>query len=163
MPTLFEGREPPSLWQLDLFRPEHLTQVLAIENRVYPFPWTVGIFKDCLESGYICRVLRVKNELLGYVVSSVAVGECHILNICTSPEFRRQGVGLFLLESVFLEVADRGAEAVFLEVRVSNVAAIALYTQLGFEQVGRRKHYYPDHEGREDALVFKRLLAPQRC
>lgn len=160
MPTFLEHQAG---WQLGEFRYEHLPQVLAIENQVYPFPWTEGIFKDCLESGYVCQVLQAGDDLLGYIVSMVAVGECHILNVCTAPGYRRQGVAQFLLDYSFQRAAELGAEEVFLEVRVSNASAIALYLGLGFEQVGRRKNYYPDHEGREDALVFKRILEPHRC
>ena len=132
-----------------------LPAIIAIELASYAHPWTDALFLSCLEGGYINRVLMDADRIIGYLIVSVAVGECHILNICSAPAERRRGVAKYLLGRVMSESRDLGAEAVFLEVRPSNANAIGLYEALGFVQVGRRKNYYPAAQGREDALLYR--------
>lgn len=135
-----------------------LPRVLRIEERAYPFPWSPGVFKDCLQVGYQCRVCEQEGRILGYSVHSVAAGEAHLLNLCVDPGVQRQGVGRWLLRQVMEEAHRAGAETLFLEVRLSNRAARKLYESEGFNEVGRRFDYYPANKGREDALVFARTL-----
>jgi ribosomal-protein-alanine N-acetyltransferase len=131
-----------------------LDAVMAIEQRAYEFPWTRGILSDCLRVGYCCWCYANAREICGYGVMSVAVGEAHILNLTVSPEVRRQGVGSILMRH-FLQLARRhDAEAVMLEVRPSNLGAIRLYQQFGFNEIGVRRDYYPAQQGREDALLL---------
>lgn len=135
-----------------------LDAVMAIELRAYGFPWTLGIFRDCLRVGYCCWCYEVSGELLGYGVMSVAAGESHILNLTVDPEVQRQGVGTKLMKH-FLQLACRhNADTVMLEVRPSNTAAIRLYEKLGFNEIGVRRNYYPAEDGREDALLLARSL-----
>jgi len=141
-------------------QPADLDRVMAIERAAYEFPWTEGILRDCLRVGYSCWVLEERERILGYVILSVAAGEAHLLNLCIDPACRRQGYGRRLLEHA-LSVAGRlGAETLYLEVRVSNAAAIALYHAQGFNEIGVRPDYYPARNGREDALVMARVLRP---
>ncbi|MCG7910565.1 MAG: ribosomal protein S18-alanine N-acetyltransferase [Candidatus Thiodiazotropha taylori] len=136
-------------------REEDLAQVFALEIEVYPFPWTEGIFNDCLRVGYSCWVLTMDDLVIGYGVMSVIIDEAHILNICISPEWQRRGLGEKLLRRLIKVAAQHGAETVFLEVRVSNRVALRLYEKIGFVEVGMRKAYYPDHnDNREDALLL---------
>lgn len=129
--------------------------VRAIELASYPFPWSEGIFRDCITGGYLCKLVRdEQSRLLAYAIVSVAVGECHILNICVDPPLRGQGIARLLLRYMLDEAQHFGAEQAFLEVRPSNPAAIHLYETLGFRQIGRRKQYYPGADGREDAIVM---------
>jgi ribosomal-protein-alanine N-acetyltransferase len=97
--------------------------------------------------------------IIGHGIMSVAVGECHILNICVHPDYQRRGLGegmvLFLLDLA----RQRKARIALLEVRVSNAAAYHLYTKLGFDEVGTRKSYYPSRQGREDAIILARDLS----
>ena len=131
-----------------------LEMVMAIERRAYQFPWSPGIFRDCLRVGYCCWCYEVDNDIQGYGVMSVAAGESHILNLTVNPDLQRQGIGKTLLQH-FLQLARRhDADTVMLEVRPSNTAAIGLYEKLGFNEVGRRRNYYPAQEGREDALLL---------
>lgn len=128
--------------------------VMAIEERAYGFPWTEGIFRDCLRVGYCCWCYEVDGDLKGYGVMSVAAGESHILNLTVNPEVHRQGVGTRLLKH-FLQLARRhNADTVMLEVRPTNTGAIRLYEKLGFNEIGVRRNYYPAQSGREDALVL---------
>ncbi len=136
-----------------------LPAVLEIERRSYDFPWSPGIFRDCLRAGHCCRVLEeAEGRLLGYAILAVGAGEGHVLNLCIDPEHRRQGHGSYLLRRIIQSARRLGAGTLYLEVRPSNKAALRLYERLGFREVGRRKGYYPALEGREDALVLALAL-----
>ncbi|HSN17603.1 MAG TPA: ribosomal protein S18-alanine N-acetyltransferase [Gammaproteobacteria bacterium] len=140
-----------------LCRPMHegdVRAVMDIERRAYQFHWTEGIFRDCLRVGYCCWVMEVDGAVIGYGIMSLVVGEAHLLNICIAPEWQRRGYGKLLLEH-FMELArERGAAQMFLEVRLSNTAALTLYRDSGFNEVGMRKNYYPAVNGREDAMIL---------
>ncbi|MBS0213010.1 MAG: ribosomal protein S18-alanine N-acetyltransferase [Proteobacteria bacterium] len=140
-----------------------LPALMAIENAAYDFPWTQGIFRDCLAAGYECWVLEDAGLLLGYGVLSAAAGEAHILNVCVAPERQGRGLGRLLVRRLLDLARWHRAAQVFLEVRPSNPHAIALYRSEGFGQIGVRKGYYPAHGGREDAIVMGiELLPPAR-
>ena len=131
-----------------------LDAVMEIESRAYDFPWTQGIFRDCLRVGYCCWCYEIDGLIQGYGVMSVAAGESHILNISVRPESQRQGIGSKLMKH-FLQLARRhDADTVMLEVRPSNKLAIKMYEKLGFNEIGVRRNYYPAHQGREDALLL---------
>lgn len=135
-------------------REEDLDEVIAIEQRAYPFPWTRGILRDCLRADYPAWVLIERGRIIGYGVLSIAADEAHILNICTAPEAQGRGHGRRLLRSLLQIARGRGVRRMFLEVRPSNPNAIALYHDEGFNEIGRRPRYYPAKDGREDALVM---------
>jgi ribosomal-protein-alanine N-acetyltransferase len=132
--------------------------IMAIEERAYPFPWTAGIFHDCLRAGYSCHVLERDGELAGYGVMSVGAREAHILNICVSHERRGRGYGRMLMERMIEQARRLQAEMMFLEVRPSNQPALRLYARLGFNEIGTRNNYYPAEQGREDALLLAKQL-----
>lgn len=134
--------------------PEDLGAIMEIERRAYRFPWTAGIFRDCLRVGYCCWCYECNNRIEGYGVMSVAAGESHILNLTVRPESQRQGIGAKLMRH-FLQLARRhNADIVMLEVRPSNTPAVRLYEKMGFNEVGVRRNYYPADQGREDALLL---------
>ena len=135
-------------------READLDAVMDIERRAYPFPWTRGIFRDCLRADYPAWVQEEGGVPVGYAVLSVAAGEAHILNLCTAPEAQGRGLGRLLLRRLLELARGRGAQRVFLEVRPSNSPAIALYHAEGFNEIGRRPRYYPAVGGREDAIVM---------
>jgi ribosomal-protein-alanine N-acetyltransferase len=136
-----------------------LDEVMVIEEAIYSFPWTRGIFRDCLSVGYPCRVLQVDGEVVAYAILSVAAGEAHILTLCVSPETRRQGYGELMLADLLQLARERRADSIYLEVRPSNQAAIRLYEKTGFKEIGIRPDYYPDEFGREDAMVMAMTLS----
>ena len=138
---------------------EDLIHVMDIEHVAYDYPWTVGIFSDCLRVGYICRALEVHGELAGYGVMSVAAGEAHVLNLCIRPQLQGQGYGRCLMEDLMAIARRLGADLALLEVRPTNRAAMALYHNMGFNEVGTRKSYYPHHQGREDAIILAMNLS----
>ncbi|CAA9314069.1 MAG: Ribosomal-protein-S18p-alanine acetyltransferase [uncultured Lysobacter sp.] len=141
-------------------RESDVDAVYSIEVRAYPFPWTAGIFRDCLRADYPCWVLIEESCLIGYFLMSLAADEAHVLNICIAPEAQGHGHGRRLLRSAVQLARARGAQRVFLEVRPTNKAAIALYDSEGFNEIGRRPRYYPATNGREDALVMAIELLP---
>ncbi len=154
--------QPQTLWHLEPMEAGRLPQVLEIERRAYPFPWTEGIFRDCLRAGYSGWIVTSPdNEVLAYAFMSMAVNEAHILNLCVEPDCRQQGLGRFLLAHLQQVARAAGMEVLLLEVRKSNSAAIALYLNHGFRKLGERKGYYPAHEGTEDAWLLGCTLQPQ--
>ncbi|MCF6338857.1 MAG: ribosomal protein S18-alanine N-acetyltransferase [Gammaproteobacteria bacterium] len=149
--------QTPELWIRPMMT-QDLARVMRIELAMYPFPWTRRIFEDCLRVGYRCHVGEVEGNLAGYGVMSTGASEAHVLNLCVAGEFQRQGLAREML-SLLLDEADKlEVRDVFLEVRPSNTAAITLYEQMGFNQVGLRKDYYPAEAGREDAIIFASSL-----
>ena len=136
-------------------READLDAVMRIELRAYPFPWTQGIFRDCLHAGYPMWVQERCGVIVGYGVLSIAADEAHVLNLCTAPECEGQGLGRKMLQSLLRIARGNGAQRVFLEVRPSNPRAIELYDRSGFNEIGRRPRYYPaPNNGREDAIVM---------
>lgn len=134
--------------------------VVAIERSAYQFPWSEGIFRDCLRVGYICRIVDVGGEIAGYGIMSVGAGEAHILNICIRDEYRGRGLARRILTWLLDRARHAGMYEAYLEVRPSNTIAARLYHSLGFEQVGVRRGYYQAPGGREDAAVLRRVLVP---
>ncbi len=139
-------------------RPTDLDAVMAIENAAYVFPWSRGIFADCLRVGYGCYGVQAGSGLAAYVIFNWGAGETHLLNLCVAPGQQRAGLGRLLLEFAIERTRQLGCQAMLLEVRPSNSAAIALYEQRGFQTIGQRPDYYRSEAGREDALVMQLLL-----
>jgi len=146
--------------QVRAMRVEDLPTVSAMENISYDFPWSAGIFSDCVKAGHPCWVLCVDTDIAGYGILSMGAGEAHILNICIGPNYRGRGLGRHLLGRLLDIARWNGAERVFLEVRPSNPLAKTLYESVGFSEIGRRPRYYPAHDGREDAIVMALELLP---
>ncbi|MDD5176934.1 MAG: ribosomal protein S18-alanine N-acetyltransferase [Sterolibacterium sp.] len=139
-------------------KPSDLDAVLAVEQRVYAFPWTRGNFVDSLASGYSSWLMRDGEGMLGYAVMMLVLDEAHLLNISIVPERQQAGFGSVLLEHLFAVARSQAAVRMLLEVRPSNVAARAFYDRHGFVGIGERPGYYPAHQGREAALVMVRSL-----
>lgn len=131
-----------------------LPVVLRNEQRAYTYPWTAGIFTDCMKAGHECRVLLADEQVVGHAVMSLAVGEAHLLNVCVQRDQQGQGYGRRFVGHLVERAAQLGAQTLFLEVRPSNRVAVRLYDTLGFNQIGVRKDYYPAQDGREDAWVM---------
>jgi [ribosomal protein S18]-alanine N-acetyltransferase len=136
-----------------------LPAVMPIENRCYDFPWTEGIFRDCFQSGHTGLALELADQLVGYGVLSAAAGEAHVLNVVIDTPFRGQGFGKRLVRRLLDQARWHRVGRVFLEVRRSNLGAIALYQSVGFESIGVRVGYYPARQSREDAIVMALTLS----
>jgi ribosomal-protein-alanine N-acetyltransferase len=137
---------------------DDLSMVSDIERRSYEFPWSHGVFRDCLLAGYQTIVLERGDAVAGYGVLSIAAGEAHILNICVHPAHRSRGYGEQLLDEILYRARSAQVRQIFLEVRPSNERAITLYRKKGFYQVANRPAYYQAHGGREDAAVLAKKL-----
>lgn len=143
-------------------RAPDLRDVMVLENRNYAFPWTEGVFRDCIKAGYTMQVMRLDLELVGYGVMQLAADEAHILNLCIDRDYSRRGYARQLLEKL-LDLAERaGAKMVFLEARPSVPRAIRLYERAGFNEVGLRRAYYESAHGREDAIVMAKSIGEPR-
>lgn len=154
MSAVLKGLEPT----IRPMREHDLARIHTIEQRAYSFPWSVSVFTDCLRVGYSCWIISQDDLTVGYGIMSVAVQESHILNLCIDPSHHRHGYASDLLEHMLLTAADYDATIAYLEVRPSNEAAIRLYENAGFAQVGVRSNYYPASDGREDAYVMSKQL-----
>ena len=148
-----QGASAPVI-RLERMRVPDIEAVAGIEADAYAFPWTAGMFADCLGSGHECWVAREGAAILGYAILAAAAGEAHLLNVCVTPGVRRRGHGRALVRHMIDRAIGREARTLFLEVRPSNAAARRLYAGLGFREIGRRKNYYPAPDGREDATVL---------
>jgi [ribosomal protein S18]-alanine N-acetyltransferase len=133
---------------------EDLDAICAIEQRIYPFPWTRGNFADSMIAGYACTVMECDAALIGYGVVALAAGESHLLNLSVDAPWQGRGHGRALLLHHIDYARARGARIMLLEVRPSNNVARSLYRNIGFEQITVRRGYYPDIAGREDALLL---------
>jgi [ribosomal protein S18]-alanine N-acetyltransferase len=139
-------------------RSDDVERVMVIEVGAYPFPWTDGIFRDCIRVGYDCWVLELEGAVVGHAVLAIAAGEAHLLNLTVEVGRQGQGLGRFLLRQIVERARARAVEVLFLEVRPSNLAALHLYCSEGFAHVGTRPRYYPGEQDREDAWVFSLRL-----
>ena len=139
----------------------HLPAVLAIEQSVYPHPWTHGNFVDSLAAGHAAHVLRTSGgAVAGYSVAMGGVQEMHLLNLTVAPPWQGRGHARALLDALVAQGRRDGSLALWLEVRPSNERARSVYRRYGFEQIGLRHGYYPAGGGqREDACVM-RLAIP---
>ena len=135
-----------------------LDAVMAIEQAIYPHPWTRGNFSDSLAAGYDCWVAESGGMMTGYSVVMIAAGEAHLLNLSIAAQWQRHGLGSELLRFMIGLARDCAAARMFLEVRPSNVAALALYARAGFATIGVRRGYYPARSGSEDAIVMELVL-----
>jgi [ribosomal protein S18]-alanine N-acetyltransferase len=133
--------------------------VASLERAAYQFPWSEGIFRDCLRVGYCCRIIDVADEAVGYGILSMGAGEAHILNLCVRGDLRCRGFGRRMLEYLLDRSREAGMLEAFLEVRPTNLSAIRLYQSIGFQQIGVRRGYYQAVNGREDAAVLRRDLS----
>lgn len=137
---------------------DDVSAVMAIEKRAYPFPWTATLFVDCLRHGYSGWLYVHDGKLAGYAMMMLVLDEMHLLNICIDPALQGKGLGSRLLKTLQRIARAAHAETCFLEVRQSNFAAIHLYLNAGFNEVGIRKGYYPAEFGRENAMVMAKTL-----
>lgn len=139
------------------FRPmqmDDLDAIMVIEPQIYPYPWTRGNFSDSLSSGYSAWVLVWNEKIIGYSLMMMVLDEAHLLNLSVAKDFQKQGLGRLLLENMVGIAKNNHMTNMFLEVRPSNISAIALYENMGFNEMAIRRAYYPAAAGREDALLM---------
>ncbi len=131
-----------------------LAQAFAIEQRSHAFPWSEKTFASNQGERYFNLRLDVGDEMAAFAITQVVLDEATLFNIAVSPAFQRRGLGRALLEHLISELEQKQILTLWLEVRASNVAAIALYESLGFNEATIRRNYYPTANGREDAIIM---------
>ena len=134
-----------------------LPQVIAIERRAFPAPWSLAMFVlELSKPSGICLAVVRDEGIVGYLVCSRYDTVWHLMNVAVDDRLLRQGIATALIERLF-ELADEPEEQYTLEVRTSNEPAIELYQRFGFRPAGRRRGYY--HDNREDAVIMWRTAA----
>lgn len=139
------------------FRAMHIADldtIMVIEPQIYPYPWTRGNFSDSLNSGYTAQTLLEGEEIIGYSLMMLVLDEAHLLNLSVAKTYQKQGFGRALLEHMVDVAKSKQMANMFLEVRQSNLSAIALYENMGFNEMAIRRNYYPAANGREDAILM---------
>ena len=148
-------------------RDDDLDAIMQIEPTIYSHPWTRGNFSDSLNSGYSAWVLEENTKsnegLIGYALMMLVMDEVHLLNLSIAKHRQKQGLGRYLLEHMISHAKQYKAANMFLEVRPSNVSAMALYENMGFNEMAVRRGYYPadptiSKTGREDAVLMGLVL-----
>jgi len=134
---------------------EHVPAVAEIERMVFPDPWTTESFFEVIGMSDKCWIAEKSGRVIGYLITQWVSDEIHILNVAVKPDAQRRGIGASLLNFLFHLGGQQGMRDVYLEVRLSNHAAQALYFQFGFTKLAVRSRYYRDGE---DALVMHRML-----
>lgn len=139
---------------------EDIPSVCAIENLSFPNPWQETTFRGeiynrPLSFPYVI-VHKFQKRVMGYIIFWKIKEEVHINNIALHPDFRRKGIGEAVLRKVLTQVQREGVRYITLEVRPSNLAALALYKKLEFKVLGIRKNYY--FKPREDAIILGKSL-----
>ena len=150
--------EDESILDLRLLKRSDIDQLIEIEKQVYGYPWSTQTFRDCMKIGYSCWVMERLGEIVAYGIVSIAAGEAHVMNLCVDPKHQRKGYGRKVMNQLIAMAVEERCRLILLEVRPSNEKAIALYHDMGFNEIGRRKDYYPAENGREDALLLARDL-----
>lgn len=133
---------------------DDLAVISRIEPTIYSHPWTLGNFKDSLNAGYSAWVMEIAGDIVGYALVMLVLDEAHLLNLSVAKTLQGQGLGRILLAHMIAISQRHQAANMFLEVRVSNTKAIALYESMGFCEMGIRRNYYPTKTGREDAVLM---------
>jgi [ribosomal protein S18]-alanine N-acetyltransferase len=145
--------------QLRPMQMHDLDNIMQIEPTIYSHPWTRGNFSDSLQNGYSGWVLEQNGEMIGYSLLMMIMDEAHLLNLSVAKHMQKQGLGRYLLEHMLKIAKTHRALNMFLEVRPSNISAIALYENMGFCEMAVRRGYYPadpkiSKTGREDAVLM---------
>ena len=141
--------------EIRLMTADHVSQVAQLEKLCFRDPWSENSVSSELNNPLSLWLVAVEGDkVAGYVGSQSVMGESDMMNVAVHPDFRRQGIGERLILELIDQLENRGNHSLTLEVRASNVSAIALYRKLGFEQVGLRKNYY--RNPKEDALILRK-------
>lgn len=148
------GNKSAHMNTISSLRESDLPAAFQIEKRAHAFPWSEQTFTSNQGERYLNYQLTVEGLMAAFAITQVVLDEATLFNIAVDPDFQRRGLGKALLEHLIDELEKRGVLTLWLEVRASNVAAIALYESLGFNEATIRRNYYPTADGREDAIIM---------
>lgn len=136
-----------------------LATAFKIEQASHAFPWTQATFDNNQGERYLNLKVNAERKMAGFAITQIVLDEATLFNIAIHPDWQRRGLGCTLLNALIVQLENRGVVTLWLEVRASNRGAIALYEDLGFNEVTRRRNYYPSAIGRENAIVMALPLA----
>ena len=136
-----------------------LDKIFKLELNSYDHQWTLGILRDCLVNHYDFYKAEYNNNLIGYIIAKISIHETHILNLTISEDYRNRGIATELLEMIFSKCYIVNSLNIFLETRVNNTPAIKLYEKHNFRRISIRKNYYQTSDGKQDAIIFKKILS----
>ena len=136
-----------------------LDNIFKVESNSYDNPWTIGILRDCIVNHYDFYKAEYNNNLIGYIIAKISMYETHILNLTISEDYRHRGIATELLEMIFSKCYIMNSLNIFLETRVNNTPAIKLYEKHNFRRISIRKNYYQTSDGKQDAIIFKKILS----
>ena len=137
----------------------NLEAIYCLELNSYTHPWTKGILRDCINNHYDFIIAKYNNIIIGYIIAKISSYETHILNLTVSKDYRKNGIATELLEMILAKCFILNSLYIYLETRVDNKPAINLYEKHGFRRISVRKNYYQTPKGREDAIVFKKVIS----
>lgn len=133
----------------------HIPEIAELETMCFADPWSHNSIASELTNPLSLWLIAMEEErVVGYIGSQTVMGETDMMNVAVHPEYRRNGIARALIEALVLALKQRGSCSLTLEVRSSNIAAIALYESIGFTEAGRRRNYY--RNPREDALILRK-------
>jgi len=132
--------------------------LVLIEKATQFTPWSEDTFYQCIFFGAKSWVIEVDDHVVAFVLFFSKIGEGHILNIAVHPNYQRHGYGQQLMKKILTVAEEEKLTKLYLEVRCSNVGAIALYKKMGFYTIGTRKNYYRNQDQYEDALVLEKMI-----
>ena len=142
--------------ELQVMTDAHVAQVAELEKLCFSDPWSENSVASELKNPLSLWLVALDDATVaGYVGSQSVQGEADMMNVAVHPDYRRKGIARQLVTELVAALAKKGVHSLALEVRASNAPAIALYEQLGFQQVGRRPNYY--RNPKEDALILKKV------
>ena len=140
--------------QIKQLKETDVDSMMFIEQACHSHPKTKKNMQSCFSGRYFSKGLYCSDEVAGFYMAEMAGPDFTLMDICVSPNFQGKGYAKLLLENLLEEAKTLSAESIFLEVRVSNLSAISLYEQYGFNEMGIRKDYYPADNGREDGKLM---------
>ena len=140
---------------LEKMNASHVAQIAQLEKICFSDPWSERSVASELENKLSCWLVAMEEEqVAGYIGSQTVCGETDMMNVAVHPDHRRKGIAEALILALTAELKTMESHCLTLEVRASNIPAIALYEKLGFSEIGRRKNYY--RNPREDALILRK-------
>lgn len=148
------GNKSANMNTISILSTTDLPAAWQIEQRAHAFPWSEKTFFGNQGERYLNLKLTADDRMAAFAITQVVLDEATLFNIAVDPDFQRRGLGRMLLEHLIDELEKRGVVTLWLEVRASNAAAIALYESLGFNEATIRRNYYPTAQGHEDAIIM---------
>ena len=141
--------------EINPMKSEHVRSVAELEALCFADPWSENSVASELKNPLSLWLVAIQDAVVvGYVGSQTVMGETDMMNVAVHPNFRRHGIARSLIERLIQLLTERESHCLTLEVRASNEAAIALYFDMGFSEVGRRRNYY--RNPKEDALILRK-------